>query len=419
MTAPTAPAPVDARGLPVPYLWWTGAAGVSTVGSAAFGFAMTWYATGISAGLTGLLGVLITLPRALLLLLGGAAADRFGVRPMLVVGDAVMLVLSLLTAVGASLLGVREWLLVVVALTSGVVDAFYLPAERVLPRLFVSADTLPRATALNSTIAQLALLAGPPCGAVAVVAIGFAGIAAADAGTFAVILAVLLLVRPPLVSPSVGTFRVRDLVRPIRDAWSASDMRAVLVLTGLVAAFVLPAVVYGPSLMARESGWGPGSSGLIELGWLVGGIGVTAVIARRGASHRVRAAVAIGLALIAIGLAGMTSSPVPAGSFAGAVVLGVGVSVCTGHLWPAYLAGTPDDQLGRYQALLVLAQMVTLVISTVLFTTVAGLLGARWSLACCGVGMLATLAWWAGRGSPGTGPFGTAVENGVPAARRL
>lgn len=399
MTARTAPAAVEADRLPMPYLCWAAAAGISTVGSAAFSFTMTWYATGISAGLTGIIGVLTTLPRALLLLLGGAAVDRFGVRPMLLIGDAIMLSLSLFAAAAASVTGVRAWLLLVVAVISGTVDAFYLPAERVLTRLFVTGDSLPRATALNSTVAQFALMAGPPCGALAVVAIGFSGVAVADASTFALIVLVLLRIRPPFAPRADGSFRVAELTRPLHAVWSTPLVRRVLVLTGVLAALVLPAVIYGPSLMARESGWGAGSSGLIELGWLVGGIVVTAVIARRGASHRVWVAVALGISLILIGLIGMASSPVPSGAFGGAVVLGVGVSMCTAHLWPAYLAGTPEDQLGRYQALLVLAQMVTLVVSTVLFTTIAGLLGARLALGCCCVGMLATFVWWLTRGT--------------------
>lgn len=77
MTARVAPATTAERQrLPAAYVVWSGAAATSTLGSSAFGFAMTWYATGVSAGLTGLVGVLTTLPTAALLLLGGAVADR-------------------------------------------------------------------------------------------------------------------------------------------------------------------------------------------------------------------------------------------------------------------------------------------------------------------------------------------------------
>ncbi|MFC6707013.1 hypothetical protein [Flexivirga alba] len=121
---------------------------------------------------------------------------------------------------------------------------------------------------------------------------------------------------------------------------------------------------------------------------------MTAVIARRGAARRIGLAVGVGLLMVTAGLFCMALSPLPGVAFGCTVVLGVGVSVCTGHLWPAYLQATPMDQLGRYQSLLVFAQMAALLIATVLFTAIAGRLGARWSLALCAACTLVTLIWW-------------------------
>ncbi|MFC6707014.1 MFS transporter [Flexivirga alba] len=259
---------VDAGRLPAAYIWWTVAAATSTLGSSAFGFAMTWYATGVSAGLTGLIGVLITLPTAALLLIGGAVADRVGVRRMLVAGDAVMLLLSLFVVLAATAFGVHAWLLIVVAVVSGVESAFYLPATGVVPRLFATGDALPRATAVNSTLTQLARIAGPPCGALAVAAIAFSGAAAVDGLTFALILLVLLRIRPSHAPPSDSVAGGLSILRSLTTVRCAPQLRAVLVTTGAIAGAVLPAVIYGPSLLARESGWGPGASGSSRsVGW--------------------------------------------------------------------------------------------------------------------------------------------------------
>ncbi|WP_446663642.1 MFS transporter [Flexivirga sp. B27] len=350
MTARTVAAPAAEHAkLPAAYIWWTVASATSLAGSVAFGFAVTWYATGISAGLTGLVGVLITLPTASLLLVGGAVADRVGVRRMLLIGDASMLVLALAVVSIANTAGVHAWLLILVAIVTGVEEAFYLPASGVVPRLFATGDALPRATALNSTLSQLARIAGPPCGALAVAAIAFGGVAAVDAATFAVVLV------------------------------------------------VLPAVIYGPSLLARQSGWGPGASGLMEVGWLIGGIVVTAVVARRGVTDRPGPAVGVGLGMVTVGLLGMALGTTPVVGFAAAVFMGVGVSVATAHLFPAYLAASPMDQLGRYQSMLVFVQMATLLVATVIFTTVAGAADTRWALGLCALGMGGTLLWWTWR----------------------
>lgn len=165
-------------------------------------------------------------------------------------------------------------------------------------------------------------------------------------------------------------------------------------------------MIYGPSLLARGSGWGPGASGLIAVGWLVWGIVVTAVIARHGASRRIGLAVGIGLLMIAVGLLGAALAPSAVVAFAGTVLLGVGVSICTGHLWPAYLDAIPEGQLGRYQSLLVFVQMTTLLGATILFTAIAGQLGVRWSFGCCGVIALATLIRWRVRARPQSAEIG-------------
>jgi len=387
-------APVTRHALPAAYLWWAGAAATSTLGTSAFDFALTWYATGVSARLTGVIGVLITLPSAALLLVGGAVADRFGIRRMLITGDAVMLALSVFVVVAAAAAGVHPWLLIVVAVVSGVEAAFYLPASGVLPRLFATGDDLPRASAFNGTLGALARIAGPPCGALLVGAVALGGAAAVDGLTFVVVLLVLWRIRPPYEPAPAAGKAAWSALRPLGVAWRTPGLRAVLVTTGAIAGAVLPAVIYGPSLLARESGWGPRASGLIEVGWLVGGIMVTAFIARLGSSRRIGRAVGIGLAMITAGLLGAALSVSPVVAFGCTVLLGIGVSVCTGHLWPAYLDATPMDQLGRYQSLLVFVQMATLLVATVLFTAIAGRLGVRWSLGGCGLLMGATFGWW-------------------------
>ncbi|RNI24874.1 MFS transporter [Flexivirga caeni] len=386
---------VTAERLPPAYVWWASAAAASTLGSSAFGFAMTWYSAGISAGFTGVIGVLMTLPTAALLLLGGVAADRFGIRRMLVAGDALMLVLSAFAVLSASLAGVHPWLLVVVAIVTGIEGAFYLPATGVVPRLFATEDALPRATALNSTLSQLARIAGPPCGALAVSAVAFTGTAVVDGVTFAAILMVLLCIRPPYAPAASTSATPGSMLQPLGTVWRTPALRSVLVTTGVAAAGVLPTMIYGPSLLSRQSGWGPGASGLIEAGWLVGGIIVTATIARCGTARRIDRAVAVGLLLITLGLTGFAVCPSAATGFVSTVVVGIGVSVCTGHLWPAYLQATPLYQLGRYQALLVFAQMTTLLVATIAFTAIADELGARWAIALCAALLLVTLVWWA------------------------
>ena len=69
------------------WLWLAGA-GLSLLGTQVLAFGMAWAAASLSGTLAGLVLTAIVLPRVLLLLVGGAVADRAGPFRVLLVGDA-------------------------------------------------------------------------------------------------------------------------------------------------------------------------------------------------------------------------------------------------------------------------------------------------------------------------------------------
>nr|WP_279672333.1 MFS transporter [Flexivirga meconopsidis] len=394
---------------------WVGAAAISTLGTGVLEFGIVWYATGLSTNLAGVVTTVVVAPRIALLLVGGLTADRLGIRRVLVAGDLAMLVMCVALAVWTSLDGVQAALLVAVSVLAGVVDAFYLPVTGVLPRLFVDGAGLPRALAVNSTFAQLARLAGPALGAVVVVALGLTGAAVIDAVSFTIVLTALVMIRPPLRAASATPERVA-LRRTMRDVWDDQTLRRTLVATAVIAAVVLPAVTLGTPLLAPENSWGATVSGLLEAGWIVGGLPVTAVIARWGVWRRQLLAVTAGLLAQAVGLTGLGLATSPWAAGIGAVLLGVGVAVCTGHLWPAYLAATPPGQLARYQAILVLAQMLPLVVTTFVFASSVESVGAPTAFIGAGVVLLVTAIWWLAKS--GMRPVGWTRHTGLRCAKR-
>jgi MFS family permease len=119
-----------AGALPGKFYGWLGAASVSVFGDAVLYFALGWAATGISPAWAGLVFTMILLPRAVLLLLGGAAGDRWGAGRVMIVGDAAMCGLALLLALSAHVWGAAGLLLVAAGLAIGVIDAFYLAPAR-------------------------------------------------------------------------------------------------------------------------------------------------------------------------------------------------------------------------------------------------------------------------------------------------
>jgi predicted MFS family arabinose efflux permease len=179
---------------------WTGAL-VSLTGAQMQFVALPYYVhdrTG-SASATALTAFVQVLPRVTVAPLAGAIADRFGGRRLLTTSNAV------LAAVTAALCLAPQadwWVAVVVVGVQAVLAQLVGPAEHVvLPRV-VTPGQLAAANGLSSANQSIARLVGPPTGALLYASVGLAGVAVANAVTFAV--AALITSR-------------------LRDAWSAAS----------------------------------------------------------------------------------------------------------------------------------------------------------------------------------------------------
>ena len=372
------------------YYGWLAGSTLSAFGDSALFFALGWAATGIAPHLAGLVLTAFTLPRAVLLLLGGVLGDRWGPRRMLLVCSAVVGVCCFSLAAVAS--EITAGLLLVTAAVVGTVDAFALPAAGALPRLFVREEELPRAMALRTSITQVVTLGGGPVSGVLVAAVGLVGALVVDGLTFAVEFAVLLAIRPPyVVSPQVTRSVVRDAMDGVRVAWRDPVLRIVLLVVALVAAFVLPMRSLCVPLLARAHGWTASETGLVVGASVAGGLVVTLLVARFGTFARAGMAGGVGclLAAGAIAVLGMATS---VGLAVGAtVVQGVGVGVFTSHIAPVFVRSTPRSHLTRLQSLLSLAQTIPLLGSINLLAALdirSALVLAAASTAVAGVALL-------------------------------
>ncbi|KOV36508.1 MFS transporter [Streptomyces sp. XY431] len=392
--------------MPAPYLRWLAGAQLGALGDAALAFALGWAAAAHGGAAAGLVLTVITVARTVLVLVGGAVADRLGARRVMLAGDAVMLAATLALAAAAGLLGTPLRLLLLAALVIGVVDAFYLPASGSMPRLLVDAGQLPRALALRQAGGQLAALLGAPLGGALVAAGGLPGAALVDAASFAVLLLVLLLlpVSDPRRAPAAradtdtdtdtdtGTDRPAGLVREaaagVRLATGDRLLRAALLLAGAAAGAVLPVVSLLGPLLARSAGWGAGAAGLVAGAQGAGVLAVAVLLARRGAGAGRRplgagTGAAAGLCAAAAGIALLAAAPVPAAAVVGGLLTGAGSGLFAGRLGPLVLGAAPDSHLSRVQALLTLVQSAALVLSTGALGLLADTAGPRVPIALC------------------------------------
>ncbi|GAA1153629.1 MFS transporter [Kribbella jejuensis] len=353
------------------YYGWLAGSTLSVLGDTALFFALGWAATGIGPRVAALVLTGFTLPRAVLLLLGGVLGDRLGPRRLLLTCTAIVGTCCFLLALVVGVRGVSAGVLLATSITVGTVDAFGLPAAGVLPRLFVSDDQLPRAMALRTSATQVITLAGGPLSGLLVASVGLVGALMLDGLTFAVQFLVLLMLRPPydVPPPADRPSVVRAAADGLRVAIADPVLRMILSVVALVAAFVLPVTSLCVPLLARSHGWSAGQAGVVVAGNVCGGLLVTVLVARFGSFDRAGLAGGTGCLLAAAGIAALAVAPSIPFAVGATFTQGFGIGLFTSHLAPVFVRSTPKSHLTRLQSLLSLVQTVPLIASTNLLAT--------------------------------------------------
>ena len=353
--------------MPRGFTAWVTASIGAELGAGVLGFALTWVASGLGPTIASTVLTLTVAPSVVLGLLGGIVADRFGPRRVMIAGTLALLTISAATAVAVTLWGTPAPLLLLVAVLIGTVSAFLRPALGVFPRLFVDDDALGAAMARAGMASQLARTVAPPLGGLLIGLIALSGVALLDVAGCAVMLLTLLLIRPPLErAPARDTATLRGIVEGVTAARRTGGVPALLGAVAIVAGAVIPAVVLGIPLAARERGWTAAEAGIIEAGWIAGGLVAGAWYAWRGTASAAWRPMTAGPIVVAAGLGILALAPTWTTAIAGTVVVGVGVVVFTAHLFPTYVLLAPTAMISRFQSLLILAQQAPQLLATLL-----------------------------------------------------
>lgn len=326
------------------------------------------------------------IPTLVLLLVGGAVADRTSRRTVLVV---TALATAAVMAAMAVVLITDHYTLVVItglAAVSGAVSAFSQPALRgIVPELVERRD-LQRANAILASSQHTVRILGPVLAGVLVATAGGGWALAADAASY--VLAAAAFTRLPGASrpPAANRPLWRDLV----DGWSVfRSRRWVVVMTvsfALVNAVnVGPWNVLGPQVVSGHDGavgWGTvqtvRAAGLL----LMSVVAVKLVLRRPLRDGRIWGMLAA-LPLLALGLSG-DAWVVAAAAFAGG--LGFTVAAIT---WESTLqAAVPEESLSRVVAYDDLLSYLAIPLSQLAAGPLAAVYGAKEVSVACGVAYL-------------------------------
>ena len=190
---------------------------VSLIGDAAFVTALGWRTfTLAGSGKLGIVLVCQALAMLTTVLIGGALADRFPRRTLMIASD-----LARLAAVGAlagfdasGRLGFP--LLLALATLMGLGDGFFYPAFGGIVPLLVEPSAVPSANAMIGLARWSSVLIGPSLAAFAYGGAGSATVFALDAGSFLFSAALLLATRPRPVEPSPAEGTLREIWAGVR-----------------------------------------------------------------------------------------------------------------------------------------------------------------------------------------------------------
>lgn len=247
-------------------LLWCGQA-VSGLGSAASLLAYPLLILSISgsAVAAGAVGTASTLVRTVFRILGGALADRWNRRALMLTCDAGRIILLGLLA--ALVMGDRATVAVVliIALLSTVLDVLFEPAALASVSQIVPVEQLPQAFGRNEARSHAAALTGPPIGG-ALFGLSRSLPFVFDALTYLASMLAIAWIRTPLQGPREprppGSF-VSDVTHGLAQVYRSRFLRA-LVLVFVLVDFAFPAALFTVIVVLRQVGWSAGTIGIAQ-----------------------------------------------------------------------------------------------------------------------------------------------------------
>jgi MFS family permease len=361
----------------------------STIGDYCYAVALPWLVLsgGGSAATLGIVLACYGIPRALLTLVGGSLADRFGPRLVMLASDAARCGLTAVFAVLAaehvsSLAAVAP-----IAAALGACSALFMPASMTIMPALIEESRLTSANALYTTAVQVGSMLGPALGGVLVAATGPTPAFAVDAGSFLVSAASVALIRgvggQPADAVETGAVETgavetgaeeEPTVLPGASAEPASEslwgllrrspILQIILVVSVTANFAIAGTTEVALPALAHARFGAGGYGAVLACFAVTSIAGALVVARLG--DRYRPALLIGWSFL-VAAAGIAAAPFLGGLpgvVVGLAVFGLAIGVDQVVSVTLIQRWAPPAMLGRVWGLLILASTGSFPVST-------------------------------------------------------
>jgi MFS family permease len=325
-----------------------------------------------SAFLLGVLNFGTFIPVLLLAPWAGSAADRLDRRRLVVATQLMSATLSAFLALLAWSGHATVWVVVLCSLGLGVGSAFAAPASQALISDLVTRADLQSAVALNSMTYNLARAVGPALAALSVRKLGIPASFAINAGSYLVLVAGVLVVRPaPQRRASRAETRLRESLRLVRGQ---PRLMAFLLIVTAVGFASDPVNTEAP---AFAHAFGHPDT---DAGYLIGAFGAGAVAAAFLLAGRVagsRRRMLATLLLLGIGIVGFSVTPWLEVALGFLAVAGFGYLASNTHASSRLQLEVAEHQRGRIMALWSVAFLGLRPFASLADGAIAGAFGVR------------------------------------------
>jgi len=347
-------------------LLWIGET-VSVFGDQFYLVALPWLVLQLTGSGLALGSVLMTagIPRAALMLAGGAATDRFSSRSVMLVSNIMRCGIVTLLTVLVYTNRVHLWHLYGIAAAFGAFDAFFYPAYVSIVPSLLEPEQLAAGNSLMQGSAQLTGLIGPATAGAAIGVVGLSAAFGADAVSFLVSVTMLALITTA-VTPAPAQPLVTSIREGVAYALAHPVIRSLLVAFATMNLFLTGPFAVGAPLLARVRFGGATSLGLLFSSFGAGALAGTVVSGRDRRERSlgpmlVTTYVIAGLTMIALGL-------IPYLWLSASVLLLLGVIVGYSNVqMMAYLQRqTEPEKMGRVMSLIMFCAHGLLPLSYVL-----------------------------------------------------
>lgn len=363
-------------------LLWLGES-ISLLGDQFYLIALPWLTlqltgSGLALGAVAAAG---GIPRALFMLLGGAFTDRFSPRNVMLVSNLLRVLLAALVTLLIFTNTIQLWMLFVMALAFGTVDAFFFPAQAAMVPQLVERDQIESGNALTQITAQFASFVGPALAGLVIAAITGSTLPTTDAlpaahnvnsvapafaiDTLTFIIAALALWfikhRAPTLASSDSTAPndlFASIAQGLRIVWNDSLLRTLVIITaGTNLLFTGPIGVGIPVLTSTRFPEGAAAMGAI-LSAFGGGALVGALLGGSLPTPRHIGIVAMSLiatAAVALTLFGLLTSLPPI------IIAAAAMGLCVGYTNVIIISWLQKqiapEMLGRVMSLVMLGSV--------------------------------------------------------------